>query len=90
MTWTGLLFTAGVQLTSAIINCHNNKKKVEKIKKLQRDDKEERQEDWMRGDYERFKRNLNLQMQIEEDAQCNCNGLHRALGHLLTQLTHTF
>lgn len=68
MTWTGLLFTAGVQLTSAIINCHNNKKKVEKIKKLQRDDKEERQENWMRRDYERFKRNINLQMQIEEDA----------------------
>ena len=56
MIMHGLVITLALQIISATVNSVENRKKNQKITELRRKDKEERQKNSQRREYERFQR----------------------------------
>ena len=68
MIMHGLVITLALQIISATVNSVENQKKNQKITELRRKDKEERQKNSQRREYERFQRASALQMKLEDEA----------------------
>lgn len=68
MVMHGLVITLALQIISATVNSVENRKKNQRITELRRKDKEERQKNSQRMEYERFQRASALQMKLEDEA----------------------
>ena len=68
MVMHGLVITLALQIISATVNSVENRKTNQRITELRRKDKEERQKNSQRMEYERFQRASALQMKLEDEA----------------------